>query len=982
MFFPIPPLHKQPVASILFFVSIVAAFPRFARGQEDILVFSSGVSEFKLASNQAAPEIWVSTNDFPGVQRTANDVAIDFGRIVNVNGTVKLLDQAIQTSKSVIIAGTIGKSKLIDNLISRGKINVSETKNKWEAYTTTLVQNPFTGVPWALVVSGSDQRGTIYGLYDISETMGVSPWYWWADVAPKKKTNIWVRGNARKVQASPSVKYRGFFINDEWPALGGWASEKYGSVPFNKEFYRTVFELCLRLKANYIWTAMWNSAFYVDDTGNGPLADSYGVFIGTSHHEPMARAEREQQSQLTGPWDWTTNKAEITEFFRYGAQRAKEWDTIFTMGMRGSGDAASPTLTAESLEDVIRTQQSILTSVFNTTSLAQIPQTWVLYKEVGQYYQAGMSVPDSITLLWTDDNAGNILRTPLTNETSHGAGAGVYYHFDYVGAPRNYKWINTIQLVKTWEQMHLAYEKKARQIWIANVGDIKPLEIPLSHFLDMAYDMSKHATPNSTSNWLKRWATKEFGSNIADVTANILNTYGKLLIRRKYELLSRAPFAYSVQWYDEAEKVLLEWSDLLNVTQATYNGLTQENRTPFFEMVLHPVLAGKTVVELYIKANLNAWRFRQRRTSTDKLANDVKALFQQDSDITDRYHGLKNKKWDGILNQPHIGYSTWSDPVVNTMPTPAYHGASNVPRSGIMGVGAQGVSGSAPGDPEPTLLSVDPYMPPGETRYLDIFTRNNGTFSFSITCNVSYVTVAKPNGTLSAPDGLTDLRNLITVNWSQAPAGLTWAGLRIRPYDAPGSWNITALLPVNKTSVPTSFKGYVESGGVVSIEAEHYSSAEKKNGLEYVVIPHYGRTLSGIKLWPVTASTQTPSTGPKLTYSFHTFTGRTNARVMIFLGASLNHDPARPLKYAFSIDGGTAVTVQPVPNTPMGSTPSGWTDAVIAGGWTSATTVNIPSGSHTLSLWLLEPGVVVQKVVIDLGGYKSTSLGPPESKKV
>ncbi|KAF3906313.1 hypothetical protein ABW20_dc0103378 [Dactylellina cionopaga] len=954
-----------------------------ARGQKALLDFTENASNYKLASNSSAPEIWVSNSDFPGVKRTAVDLAVDFGRIVGVNSTVKYMDTAASTTKPVIIAGTIGKSPLIDDLILRSKIKVSDIQGKWEAYTSALVQHPFgnIGFPWALVIIGSDQRGTIFGLYNISETIGVSPWYYWADVAPKKKTGIWVQ-NVQRTQDSPSVRYRGFFINDEWPALGGWASNVFGSVPFNKEFYNRLFELCLRLKANYIWPAMWNSAFYTDDSSNGPLADAYGVFMGTSHHEPMARSEKEQQRDIKGTWDWITNKAEITEFFRGGIQRAKNWDTIFTMGMRGSGDVASPTLNADSLQDVINTQQSLLRSVLNKTSLADVPQTWVLYKEVGQYYQAGMSVPDSITLLWTDDNAGNLLRTPLANETSRAAGAGVYYHFDYVGSPRDYKWINTIQLSKTWEQMHLAYQKNARKIWIANIGDLKGLEIPTTHFLDMAYDMTKYTTPDSTTEWIKRWATREFGSQIADATAAILNTYGTLIIRRKYELLSRAPFVYSVQFYDEAERVLNEWSDLLTLTQSTYDSLTQENRTPFFEMVLHPVLAGKTVVELYIKANLNAWHYKQRRTSTDALANDVYRLFAEDQSITDRYHNLNGKKWNGVMQQVHIGYTSWDDPPSNIMPNVTYHTSSNVPSSGIMGVSVQGSSKSTPGDPEPTLLAVDPYMPPDEIRYLDIFTRKNGTFSFSITSNASYVSVANRTGTLTAPNGVSDLRNIISVNWSNAPAGLTLVGLRVQPINAPGSWNITVTLPVNKTSVPSTFKGFVESGGVVAIEAEHYSIAEQKRGLSYMTIPNYGRTLSGVKLWPVTADSQTPSTAPKLSYSFYNFNSRTNARVLVFLGSSINHDPARLLKYAFAIDNAAPVTVQPVPNTPMGTLPSGWTDAVISGGWVSITGVSIPSGAHTLSLWLLEPGVVVQRIVVDLGGYKSSSLGPPESKAV
>ncbi|KAF9871025.1 hypothetical protein CkaCkLH20_11442 [Colletotrichum karsti] len=968
---------------LLFLVKVLLA-------QQDILLFQDGSSNYRLASQQTGPQVWVAKNDYPAVHRASQDLAVDFGRVLGVNGTRQVVDNLSQASKTkkapVIIAGTIGNSTLIDGLVKAGKLAVSDITGKWESYTMALVKDISTDVPWALVIAGSNRRGTIFGLYAISEKIGVSPWYWWADVPPKTKTGVWVR-DTRVIQGPPSVKYRGFFINDEAPALTGWATKKFGLTatgrPFNSEFYKLVFELCLRLRANYIWPAMWGSAFYVDDVKNGPLAEEYGVVIGTSHHEPMARAEREQQQEIEGGWNWDENKAEIIEFFRGGVERARNWETMYTMGMRGEGDAASPTLTAEDLEEIIQVQQSVLKEGLNADDIGDVPQTWVLYKEVGRYYQTGMKVPDTVTLLWTDDNVGNLLRTPLANETDRSAGAGVYYHFDYVGSPRNYKWINTIQLVKTWEQMHLAYEKGAREIWIVNVGDIKPPEIPTAHFLDMAYDMSKHATPSSTNTWIRSWAAREFEERIADRTVQILSTYGKLIVRRKYELLSRKPFAYSVASYDEAERVLKEWTDLLALAQSTYDSLPQATRTTFFEMVLHPVLAGKTVVELYIKAELNLWRHKQRRTSANQLANDVHRLFAEDAQITDRYHKLNGGKWDVMMSQTHIGYTSWNEPAANTIPELRYHDQANVPRAGIMGVSVQGSNLTSPGDPEPVLLSVDPYMPASDQRYLDIYTRNNGSFTYEITVNASYVTVSNRTGTLSAPNGVSDVRVPITVDWDAAPAGLSWVGLRIQAPDAAGSWPITATLPVHKTSVLSGFKGFVESGAVVSMEAEHYSSAEEKNGLSYMTIPDYGRTLSGVKLWPVTADSQSPgAAAPKLTYDFHTFTSSASARVVVFLGATLNHDPSRPLRYAFSVDGGNPVTVQPVPTTPMGSEPSGWSQAVITGGWTFASRINLPSGKHSLHLWLLEPGVVVQKVVVDLGGFRESSLGPPESVRV
>jgi len=455
-------------------------------GQQKVISFTGGA--LQLAGGSSVGSLFLSASDFPGVLRAGQDLAADFGRVTGNNLTVLIKDVTSTNSSSsygpVIIAGTIGKSTLIDSLISAGVIDVSTIQGQWEAFQTQIVANPIAGLASALVIVGSDKRGTIYGIYDISEQIGVSPWYWFADVAPIQQTNIYALSTP-KTQPSPSVKYRGIFLNDEQPALTNWVQEKYGGVGFVSEFYARVFELLLRLRANYLWPTMWNSMFAVDDAKNQPLADTYGIVMGTSHTEPLMRSTKEQSTYLSGAWDWVSNKANIVTFLTAGVQRAKPYESLYTMGMRGSGDTASTDLTPTVLEDVVSTQQGILTSVLGG-NLSNIPQMWCLYKEVGGYYQAGMTVPDDITLLWSDDNVGNIQRLPIPSEVGRSGGAGVYYHFDYVGDPRNYKWINTISLQKTWEQLHLTYNRDAREIWVVNVGDLKPLVSISEIFRDKA----------------------------------------------------------------------------------------------------------------------------------------------------------------------------------------------------------------------------------------------------------------------------------------------------------------------------------------------------------------------------------------------------------------------------------------------------------------------------------------------------------------
>lgn len=456
-----------------FLVGVCSLVPSvLALGQVSTISFTGGAIQLAGGSSPAA--IILGSSDFAGVQRAVADLSVDFGRVTSTNLTIFTKDfAATDTSPAsgpVIIIGTIG-SKLIDSLASTGKIDVSKIQGKWESFQSQVVSNPMLGLASALVIAGSDKRGTIYGIYDVSEQIGVSPWYWFADAATSPQSNIYAL-DVVKVQGPPSVKYRGIFLNDEQPALTSWVKEKYSG--YNSNFYVRVFELLLRLRANYMWPTMWDSMFNLDDTKNPFLADSYGIVMGTSHTEPLMRSTKEQSTYMSGAWDWSSNKANVVKFLTDGAKRANPFESLFTMGMRGNGDAASPTLTATSLADVIQSQQSILSSVISS-NLSSIPQMWCLYKEVGGYYQSGLKVPDDITLLWSDDNRGNMQRLPIPSEVDRAAGAGVYYHFDYVGDPRNYKWINTISLEKTWEQMHLTYERGAQQIWIVNVGDLKPL---------------------------------------------------------------------------------------------------------------------------------------------------------------------------------------------------------------------------------------------------------------------------------------------------------------------------------------------------------------------------------------------------------------------------------------------------------------------------------------------------------------------------
>ena len=387
-------------------------------------------------------------------------------------------------AKNEIVIGTLGKSKVIDELVSSGKLDTKDLKEKWESFVIATIENPKPNVKKCLVIAGSDKRGTIYGIYEISRQLGVSPWYWWADVPAMKRPSAYVL-KGRYSSGEPKVKYRGIFINDEEPAFGGWARAKFGGI--NSKMYAHMFELLLRLRANYMWPAMWGKAFNEDDPENPRLADEYGIVLGTSHHEPMMRAQKEWDTHLkeygNGEWNYKTNESGLKKFWEDGLERNKNYENIITMGMRGDGDlpmtdAGSAEENFKLLERIMNDQRKIIEKVTHKPA-KETPQIWALYSEVLDYFDKGMKVPDDMIIVLCDDNWGDVRRLPELGKKKHPGGYGIYYHVDLHGAPRAYQWLNMTEIPHMWEQLQLTYSYGVDKIWILNVGDLKPDEYPI-----------------------------------------------------------------------------------------------------------------------------------------------------------------------------------------------------------------------------------------------------------------------------------------------------------------------------------------------------------------------------------------------------------------------------------------------------------------------------------------------------------------------
>jgi O-glycosyl hydrolase len=927
---------------------------------------------FPLVAPGAPATLWINSTDFAGVQRAAADLQADIARVTALSPALSTAAIASPPSVRPVIIGTLGKSSVINALVASGKLNVSDLTGKWESFVITTVAQPLPGVDQALVIVGSDKRGTIYGIYELSEQLGVSPWYWWADVPPKTRATAYILPG-RFASGEPVVKYRGIFLNDEAPALTGWANAKFGGL--NQQFYSKVFELLLRLRGNYLWPAMWSNAFNEDDSGNPALADSYGIVMGTSHHEPMLRSQQEWSRHKTSygnaTWDYQTNAAGLQAFWTDGITRNKNFESVVTVGMRGDGDSpmiSGGTMAANIslLTQIINDQRTILTT---QTGLAasQTPQIWALYKEVLDYYNAGMRVADDVTLLWPDDNWGNLRRLPTADERTRSGGAGVYYHFDYVGGPRSYKWMNTNPVTKIQEQMNLAWQYGATRMWIVNVGDLKPMEVPMEFFLRMAWDPSRW-TADKVGDYLVAWATREFGAAYAQEAASLVAAYTKFNGRRKPELLG--PDTFSLLNYREAERVRQDWNSLVTRANALYATLPAASKDAFYQLVLFPIKACANVNDLYITAAKNNLYATQLRASTNTLGTQAQALFQADADLVTHWNAtFANGKWEHLMDQVHIGYTTWSDPAQNNLPTLQQYPA---PATSGLGVAIEGTS---------TVLSsggigVLPALNSEQgsaSRYIDVFCLGTLSTVYSITANQPWVNITNASGTLGA-----DTRCEVSVDWSRMPTGRGEVLLTVQGASAATARTVRLPLVKGDSASPTAPIGFLDPDGYIAIEAPHYDRKVETGGVSWMVAPDLGRTSDGIMPVPVTAASVTPGgSTSRLEYDLYlSRTGEISARIIA--SPSLDFVPGRGLRCAISLDNQTPQIID-ISTTVEGTD---WSTAVKDS--VRAAPVQLISdalGAHVLKIWMVDPGVVLQRIEIDTGGLKPSYLGPPESPR-
>jgi hypothetical protein len=958
-----------------------------AQDRDSFISSEKGTGKFVISASKKSADLVINSNDWPGTIRAFKDLQSDIGKVTNAQPRLYL--DKIPESQSVIIAGTIGKSTIIDNLVKNKKIDVTEVAGKWETFLIQTLDNPLPGIKKALVIAGSDKRGTIFGIYEVSKQIGVSPWYWWADVPVMKKNALYVNPG-RYIQGSPSVKYRGIFLNDEAPDLSNWIRAKFGDVAigenppmpagvanYGHEFYTRLFELILRLKGNYLWPAMWNNAFNEDDPQNPKLADEYGIVMGNSHQEPMLRAQKEwdrRYLKTIGTWNYAKNPDILKAFWREGIVRNKNYESIVTIGLRGANDTemapGGPEANMKMLEGIVDVQRKMLVDEINP-DITKIPQLWCLYKEVLDYYRAGMRVPDDVTLLWAEDNWGNVRRLPNAEERKRSGGAGIYYHFDYHGGPRSYQWLNASPIAKIWDQMSLAKEYGADRVWIVNVGHFKGYELPIEYFLDLGWNTGKQTNEN-INEYTLQWAARQFGETYSKDIAEILAAYTKFNGRRKPELLS--PSTYSQVNYREAERVLEDYKSIADKAEVISGKLPPEMRDAFYQLVLFPVKACALVNELYFTAGKNALYFSQGRAATNDMAARTKLLFQTDTSLMGYYNReFAGGKWSHFMDQSHLGYTSWADPPVNSLRAIKLQ-ETTPPEIAAMGVSVVGSEAVWP--EEQTKASLPEFdIFNKQNQYIDIFNKGTKPFEFSISSDKPWIILKKAKGTIEKEE-----RIWVSIDWAKVPKGKNGGELTISGTGTDVTISVAAFNPSEIT--PSALQGFIESEGYISIEAEHFTKKSEEGTNKWIRIEDYGHTLSAMR---TTSNIDTPpltpgKDSPYLEYRIYIFSTGTFDMTSIF-SPTLNFMAGRAMQYgvAFDNDSPQIITLVPADYNAQNRN-ADWEKSVSDNARFSHSSFTIKTpGYHTLRIYMVDPGVVLQKIIVNTGGLKPSYLGPPES---
>lgn len=984
---------------IIFTISLLVSRLSFAQPSDEM---------FPIVSSGQATALLIDERDAKVVHIASSLLAED---VKKITGQSMQVQQKPKTSPHLIIAGTLGKNQWIDAMVKSQKLTAGNLKGQWEQFSIELVDSPIKGVEKALVVVGSDRRGTAYGILELSRMMGVSPWEWWADVTPEKRDEVTLDIEKRSY-GSPSVKYRGIFLNDEDWGLQRWAAHNYEpeTGDIGPKTYAKVFELLLRLRANTIWPAMHSStkAFYFYPE-NKVVADDYAIVIGTSHAEPMlSNINTEWDHATMGDYRYDTNAETIKGLFTKRVKETAKYEGIYTTGMRGEHD--SPMIVGEDdtdsqvklLEQVISDQRSILKRETGKNP-ADIPQAFVPYKEVLKYYQSGLDLPEDITLVWTDDNYGYIRQLNSPEEQKRSGGAGVYYHTSYWGRPHDYQWLNSTSPVLMWEEMSKAFELQSRNIWILNCGDIKPHEYNIELFLDMAWNMEEFENGNSVKQHMSNWASREFGSDLSENVVDLLYQNNHLAYIRRPEFMAWSQVEpvtkpgntemTQIHYGDEVGRRITDYENLMERAKMVKENIPAHRQDAFYELVYYPIMGAGSLNLKWLYHYKNKFTAKQGRLSADYFGTKSKQAYQDIQDLTTHYNtAIQNGKWSHIMSSSPRFLPVFSEPTVASPLAIAEQAGLGLALEGYeMEVNHDVVNSYADVLPVFNAYTQSKY-------YVDVFLNGEGAVGWQAVPREDWIQLSQLEGTLSDKPGGQEQRLWVTIDWEKVPQGenkkeaplghdfqlippshkvnsaidFTWA-------DSTVSIGVSVFNPKNEVAYQADF---VEDRGFVSINAAEFSRKSKGQDADWQIVEGLGYAGSVMTALPRTASLNvTPAdimtTSPTLEYDFFAFNfGTANVHLQIVP----THAPhvGMGVRYAVAIDDAEPVIVD---FQTFGRSEE-WKQNVLKNAAVkSAQQIVNRAGKHTLKVWMVDPGVMLDQILIDLGGWKSSYAFPKASKR-
>ncbi len=928
------------------------------------------------------------SKSFPGVNKVANLVREDIRKVTGFYA-----DEYTRgcRCKNLIIYGTIGRSDYLRELEGNGLIDLEEVRGKWEVYSFTVLDSPMDGVDHALVIAGSDKRGTIYGLFHLSELLGVSPLVNWNHVIPRKKKNVFLTDASDIVTREPSVRYRGFFINDEWPAFGNWATEHFGGV--NAKCYERIFELLLRLKGNYLWPAMWRSNFSMDGPGleSARLADEYGVVMSTSHHEPCMRSGEEygllrgENSLYGDAWDFLKNREGITRFWRDGLLRNRSFENVITLGMRGErdskilGEEATLKDNIDLLRDVLKTQNDLIRETIDEDP-DKVPRQMVLFSEVEEFFYGNEETEGlindeqlkGVTLILSDNNCGYTRTLPTKETRDHPGGYGMYYHMDMHGGPYSFKWIGSTYLPRVWEEMTTAYEFGVRQIWVTNVGDIGTQELGLSFFLDLAYDIDKWGGTDAavTQRYVNEWAERQFGGMLPLSARNrakkILWDYTDLLEKRRHEIMNAD--VYHPLHFGEAQRILEASECILKESMSLKKRIKEPDMSAFISLLYYPACGTANLMKMWILAGRNRLFAFQNRIEANDLAMEVDECVRRDAELIEEYEAVDEGYYKGLGKSEHIGFINWNEED-NRLPI----------RHLVYGAGSPRMLVSRKDD-EHYMTGLewcdrpqtwrDMLRPDVDSVEFDIISGSDKPFSYRIKTGCSWLEFSRTEGNVAKRE-----RIALRVNKALLDERVTGT------FEVEGIGVGTAHITVEAAPDSAPYGVFIESDGYICMEAEHFKKEMAVPGGDFRILSPYGRSGSAIKVFPVTADFYGKKKLPGVEYRFF-------AESEDEYDITFDLAPTTPVTFkggqylGYSINGSKMKIINTVKNPDEQFFFSRqWREEAVNSVKKVTDTVLCLRGENRLIFYGVSPGIVLERILLVRKGIAipESYLGPGES---